>query len=211
MPDLSKNEVSIMIIGITGSIDTGKTRVSDILKEKGYEVIDADEIAHKALEINTPVYFQVIEKFGKMILNDDLTINRKSLGDIIFNDDSSKRILEGLVHPFVIKEIEEFIKNKKNQEIIFVTVPLLYEANMEKMFDYIIVVYTSLEKQIERLIARDGISDEFALTKVSNQMPLEEKKKRADFLICNETNGNDSLVIMINEILNILKEKINEI
>lgn len=211
MPELSKNEVSIMIIGITGSIATGKTRVSDILKEMGYEVIDADEIAHKALEINTPVYFQVVEKFGKTILNDDLTINRKSLGDIIFNDDSSKRILEGLVHPFVIKEIEEFIKNKKNQEIIFVTVPLLYEANMEKMFDYIIVVYTSLEKQIERLITRDGISDEFALTKVSNQMPLEEKKKRADFLICNETNGNDSLVIMINEILNILKEKINEI
>ncbi|MDD3170822.1 MAG: dephospho-CoA kinase [Bacilli bacterium] len=200
-----------MVVGITGSIATGKTRVSDILKEMGYEVIDADEIAHKALEINTPVYFQVVEKFGKTILNDDLTINRKSLGDIIFNDDSSKRILEGLVHPFVIKEIEEFIKNKKNQEIIFVTVPLLYEANMEKMFDYIIVVYTSLEKQIERLITRDGISDEFALTKVSNQMPLEEKKKRADFLICNETNGNDSLVIMINEILNILKEKINEI
>ena len=151
-----------------------------------------------------------MSKFGKAILNKNQSINRRKLGQIIFQDHHQKRALESIIHPFVIDKIKQKIEQKAKREILFISVPLLYETNMEKMFDRIIVVYTSKEKQIERLMRRDKIDKEKALLKIANQMPLEVKKNKADILIENETDGECQLIKRIEEILQEIKENSNE-
>lgn len=206
----AKKRGEIVIIGITGSIASGKTYVEKLIKAKGYRVINADYIAHQALYRNTETYEKTVSKFGKAILNKNQSINRRKLGQIIFQDLDQKRALESIIHPFVIDKIKQKIEQKPKREILFISVPLLYETNMEKMFDRIIVVYTSKEKQIERLMKRDKIDREKALLKIANQMPLEVKKNKADILIENETDGESQLIKRIEEILQEIKENSNE-
>lgn len=200
-----------MVIGITGSIATGKTQIEKILKAKGYQVIDADKVSHQALFRGTEVYYKTVATFGETILNKDLSINRRKLGGIVFHDPSQKTILEGYIHPYVKGKIAEAITKKAKSELLFVSVPLLYETKMEKMFDYIIVVYVSQAKQLERLIKRDKIDEELALIKVASQMSLDIKKKKADFIISNEAEGLQKSEWEIDIILNKIKEKANEI
>ena len=206
----AKKRGEIVIIGITGSIATGKTYVEKLIKAKGYQVIDADHIAHQALYQNTDAYEKIVSEFGKTILNKNHSINRRKLGQIIFRDAHKKRLLESIIHPFVIDKIKQKIEQKAKNKILFISVPLLYETNMENMFDKVIVVYTSEEKQIERLMNRDKIDKETALLKIINQMPLETKKNKADILIDNEMDGQNQLIKRIEEILQEIKEKSNE-
>ena len=200
-----------MIIGITGSIATGKTYVEKIIKDKGYRVIDADVIAHQALYRNTEVYQKTVVAFGDGILNKNQSINRNKLGRIVFQNPDKKRLLENLIHPFVINKMRQKIAQTKKKELFFISVPLLYEANIEKMFDFIIVVYTSEEKQLERLINRDKIDKKLALLKIASQLPLEIKKQKAHFIIDNEIDGQEQLNKKIDKILQEIEEKVNEI
>ncbi len=200
-----------MIIGITGSIATGKTYVEKIIKDKGYRVIDADVIAHQALYRNTEVYQKTVVAFGDGILNKNQSINRNKLGRIVFQNPDKKRLLENLIHPFVINKMRQKIAQTKKKELFFISVPLLYEANIEKMFDFIIVVYTSEEKQLERLINRDKIDKKLALLKIASQLPLEIKKQKAHFIIDNEIDGQEQLNKKIDKILQEIEEKANEI
>ena len=200
-----------MIIGITGSIATGKTYVEKIIKDKGYRVIDADVIAHQALYRNTEVYQKTVVAFGDGILNKNQSINRNKLGRIVFQNPDKKRLLENLIHPFVINKMKQKIAQTKKKELFFISVPLLYEANIEKMFDFIIVVYTSEEKQLERLINRDKIDKKLALLKIASQLPLEIKKQKAHFIIDNEIDGQEQLNKKIDKILQEIEEKVNEI
>jgi dephospho-CoA kinase len=200
-----------MIIGITGSIATGKTYVEKIIKDKGYRVIDADVIAHQALYRNTEVYQKTVVAFGNGILNKNQSINRNKLGRIVFQNPDKKRLLENLIHPFVIDKMNKKISQTKKNELFFISVPLLYETNIEKMFDFIIVVYTSEEKQLERLMNRDKIDKKLALLKITSQLSLEIKKQKAHFIIDNEVDGQEQLNNKIDKILQEIKEKANEI
>lgn len=200
-----------MIIGITGSIATGKTYVEKIIKDKGYRVIDADVIAHQALYRNTEVYQKTVVAFGDGILNKNQSINRNKLGRIVFQNPDKKRLLENLIHPFVIDKMNKKISQTKKNELFFISVPLLYETNIEKMFDFIIVVYTSEEKQLERLMNRDKIDKKLALLKITSQLSLEIKKQKAHFIIDNEVDGQEQLNNKIDKILQEIKEKANEI
>ena len=174
------------VIGLTGSIATGKSQVSNYLRDKGIKVVDADLIARDL--VNIPLVKDEIKKaFGENIyVNENL--DRKKLAEIVFNNDKKRNILNDIMHPHIYKIILDEIKN--SNEIVFVDIPLLFENEKvnEKFglsFDEIWLVYVDREKQIERLMKRDGISRDYAEKKINSQISVEEKRKKSDVIIDN--------------------------
>ncbi len=178
-----------LVVGVTGGIATGKSTVSEMLKELGCPLIDFDEIARKVVEPGKPAWKQIVDYFGKDVLMEDGTLNRKKLSDIVFSDLEKRKMLERFTHPRIyeefIRQINEIVK-KDPDAIIQVAVPLLIELNHQYRFHKIIVVYTSKETQIKRLMKRDGITREQAENILRAQLPIEEKIGYADFVINNE-------------------------
>lgn len=178
----------MLLVGLTGGIATGKSLVSEILRGLGAYIIDADEIAREVVEPEKPAWLEIVEFFGKDIINKDKTINRKRLGEIVFNDPVKKRKLEEIVHPRVIEEenrmVEEY-KKIKPDGIVIIDAALLIEAGSHKRVDKLIVVYAYKETQAKRLMERDGLSRPDAEKRIASQMPLDEKVKMADFIIDN--------------------------
>ncbi|HOA40547.1 MAG TPA: dephospho-CoA kinase [Halanaerobiales bacterium] len=179
----------IMIIGLTGGIASGKSTVSAYLAELGAIIIDADKIAHEIMEKGKPAYRKIIEAFGREILAANGEIDRSRLGKIVFNDREKKRLLEEITHPQIIKEMREKIEENRGQnKIIVLDVPLLFEAGLEKMVDESWLVYVDRETQLERLMARDGLSYQEANKRIKSQLSLEKKRELADFIIDNRGN-----------------------
>jgi len=178
----------LIIAGLTGGIATGKSTVSSILREAGAIIIDADAIARDAVKKDLPAWHEIVRIFGKEILLPDGEIDRVRLGDIIFKDASKKEILNKIVHPHVIQRVAEMIEEIGKESpgsIVILDVPLLIEAGMDKGLEDVILVYTPEWIQIERLIERDGISDEDALLRVRSQMPIEKKREFSTIIIDN--------------------------
>lgn len=174
------------IIGLTGSISTGKTQVSNYLRNRGEMVIDADLIAREVVDLG-PVKEKIKEAFGDDIYKDD-ELDRKALGEIVFRDKEKRQVLNEIEHPEIYKIILEEIKNAKGR--VFVDIPLLFESQHlnEKYgldFDEVWLVYVNRETQVKRLIKRDRISRGFALEKINSQMSVEDKKIMADVIIDN--------------------------
>lgn len=184
------------VVGITGGIATGKSTVSKIIKNLGYEVIDADIISREVVEKGKPAYRELIAYFGDVILDEYGNIDRKELGNLIFNDEEKRKKLNSITHPYIMKAIKESIDNKKEQKIIFVDIPLLIEE-MDKLRDYDIrfdeiwLVYVDEGNQIDRLMKRDRIDRTEALKKIRVQMPIEVKKKYATIVIDNRGDIKD--------------------
>ncbi|OFO61488.1 dephospho-CoA kinase [Peptoniphilus sp. HMSC075B08] len=174
------------IIGLTGSISTGKTQVSNYLRDRGEKVIDADLIAREVVDLE-PVKEKIKEAFGNDIYKDD-ELDRKALGEIVFRDKEKRQVLNEIEHPEIYRIILEEIKNSKGR--VFVDIPLLFESQHlnEKYgldFDEVWLVYVSRETQVKRLIKRDKISRGYALEKINSQMSVEDKKIMADVIIDN--------------------------
>ena len=174
------------IIGLTGSISTGKTQVSNYLRDRGEKVIDADLIAREVVDLG-PVKEKIKEAFGNDIYKDD-ELDRKALGEIVFRDKEKRQVLNEIEHPEIYRIILEEIKNSKGR--VFVDIPLLFESQHlnEKYgldFDEVWLVYVSRETQVKRLIKRDRISRGYALEKINSQMSVEDKKIMADVIIDN--------------------------
>ncbi len=165
-------------VGLTGNIASGKSEVERILKELGYLVICADEIVHRLYEDNE-IKNLIMEKFG--------TTDRVELARMIFADAAKKKELEDILHPRVVKEIEKFFAENAGKNLVFASVPLIYEAGLEKLFDNVVLIVADNKTREKRLMARDDISQEFAELKMASQIPQEEKIKRADFVV--ENNG----------------------
>jgi dephospho-CoA kinase len=177
-----------MRVGLTGSIATGKSSVANMLKELGAYIIDADEIAHDALKKTEKPYKQILDVFGSNILDEQGNIDRKKLGSIVLNDKQKLAVLESIIHPYVQqkrKEIEESILQQDRNAVIIYDVPLLFEKHLENSFDKIIVVYVPKDIQIKRLMKRQNIAYAEALNLINLQICIEEKKKKADFVIDN--------------------------
>lgn len=172
------------VIGLTGSIASGKSTVSNRLKTMGYQVIDCDQINHEILKKDNIGYTLVVEAFGSDILNADLEINRKALGNLIFSNNELKEKLNNILHP-LIKDIVKKEIDGSSEKLIFLDCPLLFETDFHKLCDYTIVVYVNLDTQIQRLMQRDGITFPDALKKIYAQMPLDEKLTLADFVVDN--------------------------
>ena len=162
-------EMMILIIGITGSIACGKSLVSNYLQEKGYTIIDADKIGHMALE-NDEVKKQLVNKFGKSILKDN-EVNRVTLGKLVFENNENLKELNNIIHPQIRKNISEQIQVHKNEKLVFVDVPLLFEAKFDDL--------------VERLMNRNSLSKEEALQRIKSQIPVREKEKLGDYVVDN--------------------------
>lgn len=194
------------IIGITGSIATGKSTVISILKKLGYKIIDADKVAHFLMLRGNENYEKLVKFFGNSILGDDLEIDRKKLGDLVFSDKSKLDLLNKLTHPTIFNTIYKEIKSD-NEKIVFVELPLLFELlntrNLGIEIDEKWLVYVNEDTQIQRLMNRNSFTFEEAFDRVKSQMNIEEKRKLADFIIEN----NKDMAYLEEQILNKLGEK----
>lgn len=184
------------IIILTGSIATGKSTVSNIIKEHGFEIIDADKIAHELMEIDKINYNAIVRKFGNNILDKDKNINRKKLSKIVFNDKEKLELLNSLTHKNIFNKIKEKIEKSDNQ-IIFVDIPLFIDLIVSNpkekylVYDEIWVVYTNIENQIKRLMKRDNSNREDVMKRINSQTSIEEKKKYANIIIDNNGSIED--------------------
>lgn len=176
------------IIGLTGGIASGKTTVSDYLKERGYTVLDADAYSRKTTAKNGPAIPAIKQAFGDDIVNDDGELDRKKLGSIIFNDADKRRELNGIVHPLIRdmmnSDEEKFIKKGH----VFLDIPLLFENGLNERCDFVVTVFVDRETQIKRLTARNDLTVEEAEARINSQMPLTEKVRMSEYRLDN--NGN---------------------
>lgn len=179
-----------MKIAITGNIGCGKSTFSSFAEEKGFVVLRADEVSKQILENDEKVRELVIKNFGADSFINNKP-NKKYLAEKIFSDQKKREKIESILHPRVIKQIDNTIKelDKKNK-ISFVEAALIYEADMEEMFDYVILITSDIELRKKRKIA-SGLSEEDFNNREANQIPEEEKKKRADFIFSNDGSTED--------------------
>ncbi len=171
-----------MIVGITGSIGSGKSTVSNYITSLGYQVVDCDMISHDIILKGNLGYQSVLDFFGSDILDEDGSISRKKLGGIVFSDEVKLQMLNKIMHPLIYSEVE---KKLDVDRLIFLDAPLLFESNFNTLCDSVIVVNIDLDKQLERLVVRDSITYDDALNKINLQMSLDEKIKLATYVVDN--------------------------
>lgn len=175
-----------LTIGLTGGIASGKSTVANMLKEWNISVVDADRIAREVVNVGEEAYVRIVETFGKDILQENGEIDRAKLGTLIFQDEEKRKQLNAIVHPAVRKKmLDERDEILKKKPVVVLDIPLLFESNLTHFVDKIIVVYVDDATQLERLMKRNGFSQEDALARIRSQMPLSEKKAYADAVIDN--------------------------
>lgn len=185
----------MIIVGLTGGIASGKSTVAGFFSSAGAHIVDADQIAREAVAPGAPAFNAVVSLFGSTILGPDGGIDRKRLGDIIFNDPQKKARLEAVVHPRVRQraaEITSRIIAQDSEAVIVQEVPLLFEVGMQNDLAEVIVVYVPESVQLERLMRRDGIDKKAALARIRSQMAIDEKRKRATIVIDNTSRVADT-------------------
>ncbi len=168
-------------IVLTGSIATGKSSTVKLLEASGFHIIDADKIAHKILDEQ---HQAIAEKFGETLVHEG-KVDRKALGAIVFSDNTKRKELEALIHPLIYDEIERLsVEQDKLGKPYFIDIPLFFE-NKRYPIEKSLVVYTTKEQQLERLMQREGYTKEEALNRIQAQIPVEEKRKLATYVIDN--------------------------
>ena len=196
-------------IGLTGGIGSGKTTAAKRFAALGARVYHADEVSRHALDPCNDCYSRAIETFGMDIVGDDGTIDRRKLGEIVFADEGKRRALNNIIHPYVINELlssaEQDLKNDPSGIAVF-EVPLLFETGMDAQMDANIVVGCSEEARIRRVMERDQLSREQVISRMRAQMPEEEKRKRADYIIEND-GPQESLLRQVDALYATLKSR----
>lgn len=173
-------------VGLTGSIAAGKTFVSGVLAELGCRVLDADETAREVVEPGSPALLEVIAKFGDGVIKSDGTLDRVALGALVFADAGKRSVLNSILHPYIIAQQDERLREWEALDpdgIAIVDAALMIESGGYKRFDKLIVVHCGADVQLERLMSRDNLNRAEAERRIAAQMPQEEKKKFADYLI----------------------------
>ena len=191
-----------MNIGITGSIACGKSTVSNYLIAKGYTIIDADKIGHVALASND-VKRKLSEKFGDEILENN-EISREKLGKIVFGNTENLKNLNSIIRPKIKELILKLQEKHKDEDLVFLDIALLYEANFVDLVKKVVVVYVDEEVQLERLMTRNSLTKEEALKRIESQMRPQEKASLGDFVINNSYNKEETFR-QIEEIIERLK------
>lgn len=198
------------IIGLTGGIATGKSQVSSILSELGAMVIDADIVAREVVQKGLPAWQQLKDTFGEEYFLSNGELNRRKLGQLVFSHPDELAKLNSITHPAIKAKIEERINDLKVQGyngIVVVDAALLLEAGWETMVDQVWVVDAPIEKRIERLMNRDNLTRDQALSRINSQMSQQERIAKADKIIYNNSNI-DSLK---EQVLRIWHETLKEI
>lgn len=176
-------------IVITGTISSGKSSLSDILRKKGYEVIDSDKINAKLLEKDQINYREILSSRAFNEAFEDGIINKKTLGKIIFNDPKKRELINKITHKNIISYINKIIE-KSNEKNIFIEIPLFFQMKEKFPCDYVWLVVANKDVQIQRLMQRDKIDENFALKKINSQN-FSLMKEKSDLIIDNSTSLND--------------------
>jgi dephospho-CoA kinase len=186
--------IVVKIIGITGGIGSGKSIVSRMIRERGFPVIDLDELAHEIIEPGKPAYDQIIARFGKDILDPDRRIERRRLGAVVFSDTGARKDLEAITHPEISRLLLEKIERHRFAEIelLFLEIPLLFETGMDSWIRPVIAVKCPVGVCLQRLGDRDGFSVSESQARMNAQMDPEEKARRADFVIDNSSSLDET-------------------
>ncbi|HEU4962302.1 MAG TPA: dephospho-CoA kinase [Bacilli bacterium] len=177
-----------MIVGLTGSIATGKSTVSKILSDLGAVIVDADKIVRHVQAKGEAAWRDIVTAFGEEILLKSGELDRAKLGSIVFSDTAKREQLNTIVHPRVREERDrqtEAALSANPRQVVVWDIPLLIETGIYKDVDKTIVVYVDQETQLRRLLERDKLALEQAQKRIAAQMPVEEKKTYADYLIDN--------------------------
>ncbi len=175
-----------MKIGLTGGVGCGVTEAADRLRQKGIPVISGDETGWEALKI-PEVRSSLVERFGREILGQGGEIDRGILGEIVFSDPEALQSLNEIIHPILLGLLVEKVRKEEAESgVVVVDAALIFEWDLQRFFDKIIVITAPLEVRISRTTARSGLSREQVMQRIAAQMPLEEKAKRADFVIPND-------------------------
>ena len=176
----------MLIIGLTGSLATGKSSVAALFKKKGAIIIDADKIAHTAFKKESATYKKVVKEFGVQVLRSS-DIDRRSLAKIVFSSKRKLKKLENIIHPYVRKVTRQKLAQykKAKRRVVMLEVPLLFESGFYKMTDFDIVVTASKNSQIQRAVKKLKITKAEAKRRIESQMSLKQKIRKADFIINN--------------------------
>jgi dephospho-CoA kinase len=177
-----------LLLGVTGSIATGKTTVAAMLEELGARTIDFDILSRVVVEPGKPAWNDIVAYFGEQVLNEDKTLDRDKLREIVFKNLEEKKKLEGFLHPRIGEEFIRLVEKYAGEDpdaIIQAVVPLLIEVNMHPLFHNILMVYASEEEQKRRLMARDNCTEEMAMNMIRSQLSVDEKKGYCDLIVDN--------------------------
>lgn len=184
-----------MNIGLTGGIACGKSTVSAMLVGRGALLVDADQIARDVVLPGSPVLEQVAAHFGQAVIQEDGSLHRKKLGEIVFGSTEARKQLEHILHPPIRKMIRDQMETYEKQfpdKLVVVDIPLLFESDLSFMFSEVMVVYVPPHIQVERLMRRDNLTESAANNRINAQMSIEEKRKLADIVIDNSGTWEDT-------------------
>jgi dephospho-CoA kinase len=175
------------LIGVTGGIATGKSTVDRMLADHGATVIDADVLAREVVLPGTPALAEVVQRFGASVLQPDGELDRARLGAVVFSDPDARHDLDRITHPRIAELTQERVAAAlaTNTPLVVVDIPLLYENAREGMFEGVLLVYAPQDIQIERLRERNGLNEAAALQRLAAQLPIDEKRDRATWIIDN--------------------------
>jgi dephospho-CoA kinase len=187
----------MFMVGLTGGIASGKSLVARVFKDLGAHVIDADRIVHELLEPGQQACKEVVNHFGKDILLPNGAIDRRKLGEIVFNDPEKRAWLNSCLHPKVFNAYTvqvQHLQRRQPDTLVILDAALLIETGYHRTMDRLVVVYADREQQIKRLSLRDAFTREQAMARITSQMPLTEKRAHADYVIDNTGNREDTEV-----------------
>ena len=184
-----------LLVGLTGSIATGKSTVSRMFAHLGARVLDADQLAREVVMPGQPAYLKIVEEFGPQVVQEDGTLDRKALGAIVFADPGKRKRLEEITHPAIglrQQRILSVLDEEAFEGIVIWDVALLFETGGVARMDRVVVVATDPDTELARLMARDTLPEDAARARIASQMPVAEKAKRAHYVIDNSGTRPDT-------------------
>jgi dephospho-CoA kinase len=196
----------LCVFGLTGGIGSGKSSVAALLRDRGVPVVDADELAREVVMPQSPGLAEIVRVFGAQMLGPDGDLDRKRLGALVFSDAAARKRLNAITHPLVRALSQRRFAELAQQGVTLAAydVPLLFEVGLNAVLRPIVVVTASEAAQLERIMARDGLTETEARSRIAAQLPLAEKQRRADYVLDN--NGSPAeLARQVDQVLEKLR------
>ena len=195
------------VIGLTGGIASGKSTVTKLLRQYGLDVLDADAIAWELAQPNNKLWQSYVDRYGERVLLSDQQLNRQAVADIVFSQPEEKAWMDGMAHPIIKAEIQNQLNHlsEAGKKAAVIDVPLLYKAGWDKLVDEVWLVYVDSEVQLQRLMARNGYDVQEAARRIKAQMPLAEKRRKAQVVIDNNGTAQE-LAERVKNLLDAQKE-----